>query len=466
MQGITTAAVGMCGSSTYGVNPTLSEWRFQIEKNGISMNIVPFLGHTKPIREHVLKDRSTELVIPTKDEMEHMKKLLALGMKDGAFGMSSGLSTLFPYPEETIELCKVVAKYGGVWHMHMRNGGETVIEGVDELIMVSEKTGVRAIVSHLHALCPENWGKPVEALRKIDSARERGLEVFVDVYPWHFCAMGNALALFVPGGTTSARGHGRIVPEVTLEGLLENIKDQKKWEEMKKEVSDSLEAEHKEFRLRQKKLLEHGIKAPDPYDYKFYEVIVQSKTHPELIGKYLWEVAAYLKMDWRDAIRKIIIDDERETFLSLGGYSEDDVIAVLKHPTTTIECDASARDNPMPIIKPEHPRGYGSFVRVLDRYVNEKKIIPLREAIMKMTSLGAQHLGVRDRGLISEGKFADIVILNPEKVKDLATFRNPSRHPKGIKYVIVNGAVTVAENEHIGTHAGKILNKNLRLDFS
>jgi N-acyl-D-amino-acid deacylase len=459
MQGITSAAVGMCGSSVYGVNPTLAEWRSQIKENGVAMNLVPFMGHRNPIRSHVLGERGTDLVMPTDQEMEEMKALVAKGMEDGAFGMSSGLSTLMPYPEETIELCKVVADYGGIWHEHMRNGGETVIEGVDELIRVSEKSGVRAIVSHLHALCPENWGKPVEGLRKIDAAREKGIEVFVDVYPWHFCAMGNALALFVPGGTTSARGHGRITPDVTLEGLLKDIKDPTKWEEMKKEVGDSLDAEYKEFRKRQLKLLEHGIKAPDPYDYRFYEVVVRSKTHPELIGKYLWEVAAMLKMDWRDAIRKVIIDDEGETFLSLGGYSEDDVIEVLKHPTTTIECDASARDKPMPIIKPEHPRGYGSFARVIERYVREKRIFPLREAVKKMTSLGAQHLGVTDRGLITEGKWADITIFDPETVKDKATFEAPSQYPEGIHYVIVNGVVTVDKGKHTNARAGKVLKK-------
>jgi N-acyl-D-aspartate/D-glutamate deacylase len=445
-QGITTAVSGSCGISVAPISKsfvgrvrhairsrapdpdkvvvdwlTLEEYRQRVEGQGISMNLAHKCGY-ETIKNSVMgaerlgeatgMNEGKYLVMPTDDELKEMKKMAASAMEDGAFAIS---------------------------------------------IMVGREADIPVHLAHFYALMPWNWGKSVECMRLVDEARASGVDVSFDIYPWQYCMMSNPIALFVPGGTMNERTHNKIPVGMTMDDILSDMRDPEKWMAMKEELAEAYEDEYARTAEKQKELLRHGIRMQQIVNPQYAMVIVSSKTHPELVGKYLNEVGEAMGMDWMDAVRKVILDDEGLTHASQGGMREDDTIAVLTHPAGTVSTDGSAMDQPPPATKPPHPRNYGSFPRVLARYVRELGSMSLETAINKFSCLPVRILDIRDRGLLKEGMWADVVVFSPETVRPVGDFADPARYPEGIPYVIVNGQLVIDDGKHTGALPGKVL---------
>jgi N-acyl-D-amino-acid deacylase len=480
--GLVTEGVGNCGSSVAPITEksrealrqrimrrtlgevdvdwfSLSEWISRVEEKGIGINIASYIGHGA-VRSSVmgLEGEGGERVTPTEDEMKEMKTLVNQAMKDGAFGLSTGLIYApgrNALTQEVIELCKVVAKYGGLYASHMRDEGDKLLEAVWEFTEICEKAGVRGVIAHTKSIRRRNYGKSTELIRLVDKARTGGINIILDQYPWQI------------GGTTKSLG-GRFRPDVkTRKELVEKLKDPIEWEKLKASALERREKELKLYEKRKRELEEKGGWAT-PYSREFGGIILYSKAHPELEWKSFQEVAEALGSgDLWEGIRRLLIDDEGWT--SAGGepYSEDDIITILSYPWTTVSTDQYAMDNTKASLQDnadnltmQNPRGWGTYAKILGKYVREVKVLTLEEAIRKMTSLPAQFLGLQDRGLVKEGFWADLVVFNPETVENQATYANPHLFPKGIPYVLVNGEVAIDKGKHTGALAGKVLLNN------
>ncbi|MDH5200208.1 MAG: amidohydrolase family protein [Candidatus Bathyarchaeota archaeon] len=485
-QGVTTVVTGECGGSMYpfdegaqrsveaqlrtrSLDPSkvavdwlsLEDWRRKLEGMGIGVNHIPLVGH-RTIRTRALgNERARGLKMPEPGEIEAEKEILRGAMEDGAFGLSISLSANNVYPEECVEVLKVVKEHGGVFHNHMRSLFYTLRDAVRETIMIAERSGVPGVCSHVYGRKYEGWGKPVEAMRQIQEARDRGVEVVADVYPWPFAACANALSLFVGGGAYDERVHGRLEEGLTVEGMVRDLEESTSWMGMKEELTASWEAENEENERRRRLLWERSrVEAPRTRPVETTPVIAHSKTHHELVGLNFTEVAEALGMDdWLAALRRVIIDDGGATYLGTTMTNEEDRKAVMSRPWTMFESDSSMVDRcpPQPMIKPVHPRGSACAAMILGRHVREQGLMTLEEAVRKMTSLTAQFHGMGDRGLIREGMKADIAVFDPKTVTSNATYAEPCRWATGISTVIVNGRVEYDEGRHTGQLAGKVL---------
>ncbi|MEM5774466.1 MAG: D-aminoacylase [Anaerolineaceae bacterium] len=487
--GVTTEGVGQCGTGAYSfadgyqdtirmelfqfaqVSPdkinvnwrTVGEWRSEVEKQGVGINLAPYIPHGV-VRNSVMgpDGQGGERYEPTEQEMEQMKQLIRESMEEGAFGMSTGLR--YPWgrnctTEEIIELSKVVAEYNGIYISHMRSESDTLIESTHELVRICEEAGIPGSVTHHKAKFPENFGKVNETLRIIDRARARGVDVICDFYPWVHAAEGNLGGVFLPY---------LLAPDMSLEqmqdvlvNVVERITDGETWAKVKAGVHGSFEKENQRNEQRKKDLEKYGITAPALWSQGTFNYIVYSPTYPELEHKNLIEAARILGFDdYLDAARKIYIDDQGATLTAGAIMAEEDVVTVLKHPYSSISTDGAAFDRQPDLTSPivwAHPRNYGTFAKVLGEYARDSKYLRLEEAVRKMTSLPMNFLGITDRGLLREGMWADITIFNADTIQNKATFANPAVYPDGIEYVLVNGAVALDHGRETGSLAGKVL---------
>jgi len=459
-QGVTTDVVGNCGISAAPIKKerlelhkkhfepyseyvswnwsTMGEYFKQLEENGVSMNIAALVGHGT-VRTAVMgfDDRA-----PTKDELDEMKALVEQSMVDGAFGLSTGLvypPSCFASTEEIVELCKVVAKYGGIYATHIRGERETFIEAVREAIYIGEKAGVPVQLSH-NAPKYGAWGKLKESLRIVEEARERGLDVTLDndtQRDWH----GSLTSILPP------RMHSLSIKEI-----IDILKSPSEREKIKQEI-----IEDKIPGFGPVGLVKHG---------KWNKIILFScKRNRNLIGKNFVEIGELRGEDPFDAYLNILIEEEGEAEVIFKEYiSEEDIETLLKHPWVMISTDseATASYGVLKKLSTYYPANYGEYPRVLEKYVREKKLLRLEEAIRKMTSFPAQKLGLMNRGLIREGMWADIVIFDLKKIRDRATNRFPHEYPEGIEYVIINGKIVVEKGIYTGVLAGKVLRHKMR----
>jgi N-acyl-D-amino-acid deacylase len=485
-QGVTTVVTGECGSSMYPLvietgrkavrrrlitgtrDPSkvsvdwgsLGEWRGKLERMGIGVNHIPLVGH-KTVRDQVLgSERGRDLVMPEPDEIEAEREIIREAMRDGAFGVSLGLSANNIYPEECIEVLQAVREHGGVFHNHMRSLFYTLRDAVRETIMIVERSGVPGLCCHVYGRKYEGWGKSIEAMRQIQDARDRGVDIVADVYPWPFSACANALALFIGGGSYDERVHGRMEEGLTVEGLVEALRESRSWEDMRRELMESWEAENEENERRRKLLWERSrIDAPSTRSIETTPVVAYSKTHPELYRMNFAEVAEAMGMDWIAALRQVIIDDEGMTYLGTTTTHPEDRSVVISQPWTMFESDSSMVDEspPQPQLKPVHPRGSACTAMILGHHVREQGHLRLEEAVRKMTSLTTQWHGISDRGLIRAGMKADIAIFDPQTVKHNATYADPCNYATGVSIVLVNGQVEIEGGEYTGALAGKVL---------
>jgi N-acyl-D-amino-acid deacylase len=407
--GVTSIVTGNCGSSKVDV----AKYFRQLDENRVTLNVATLIGHNSVRREAM---GGSFLRAPNPEQLDRMKSLVDQAMKDGAVGLSTGLIYVpgsFAETDEIVALAKVAAEHGGIYASHMRAETVEIFGAINELLTVAREAKIRAELSHIKLSGPTAWGKTAEVLGLLDKARAEGLEVTHDQYAY----------------TASSTGLVQLIPDEALDGgrdaLLARLDDPSQ--------KTGILEEMKKVRQRQGRT-----------DYS-YAVIAKFKADPTLNGLNIPQ-AAKLKRgsDSLDDQIELIFDIERQGGGSAvyHGMAEDDVQAFLRHPFTMVASDGGPRTLGEDI---PHPRSYGNNARVLGRYVRELKVISLPEAIRRMTSLPAQTFRLEGRGVIKPGSAADLVIFDPEKVADVATFEDPHHYAVGFSDVIVNGTPVIRD---------------------
>jgi N-acyl-D-amino-acid deacylase len=445
-QGITTVTMGNCGLSMYPLTQEHKEdlieyllpftsglqidwdWstmdEFLAQLDAVSLNMVPFIGHGS-IRIAIMgfEDRT-----PTEDEFESMKKLLVDAMESGAYGLSTGLGYppgMFTGDKELVDLMNVIKEYGGLCSIHMRDNESNL----DDTIKLGKITGVPIQISHIGYSCGHQrqlrGRHESTTLRKIDEAREGGVDITADIYPYTF---GSSLLTQSIPAWLHVGG---------VQTMLKRLEDPKVRE----------------------RLAEEYEKTGRDFD-KLIVSFVKSEKNKPIEGLSLQKIAEKRSQNVVDTFCDILIDERAEAMNVTFWGNEEDVTTMIQHPAVMPGSDGwiLAPFGPLGAGKP-HPRCYGAFPRYIRRYVREEKVLTLEEAVRRMTSMPASRMGLQDRGLLREGMKADITVFDPENVKDLSTFETPHVYSEGINAVIVNGAITVYNGEHTGALNGKILKK-------
>ena len=411
---------------------TLDEYFKRLDKQGSGVNLGTFVGATQ-VREYVIgyDDRP-----PTPQELEQMKKLVADAMRDGALGLSTSLQYVparFAKTDELVELAKVARQYGGIYATHQRSEANTIDASLDEVFEIAQKAQIPVEIWHLKTAYKKNWGRMPHVLERIKQARDRGLDITADIYP------------YIAGSTALSA----CLPPWALEGgtdkMLARLRDPQTRQRLKNEISQE-QTTWENIYL--------GSGGPGG-------VLIGSVVNRELEplqGKRISEIAEQQKKDPLDAVFDLIIADHGQTGAIYFMMSEDDMRAAMKSPLVSFCTDSGSRatDGPLAGSK-SHRRGWGSYPRILGRYVRDEKLLSLEAAIHKMTGAPAARVGLKDRGLIREGMFADITIFDPAKVIDRATFESPNQYPVGIDYVIVNGKLSVDKGQRTPALAGRVL---------
>ena len=411
---------------------TVGEFLEFLEDKGVSCNIASFVGATT-IRVNALgyEDRA-----PTSEEMKYMKKLVREAMKEGAVGISSSLiyaPAFFADTEELIELCKEVSSYNGIYITHMRSEGEQLLEGIDEVIEIAEKAGIRSEIYHLKAAGRENWPKMNQAIAKIEAARLAGLEITADMY--NYQAAGTGLYATMPQWVQEG-GHDAWVARLKDKKLREQV-----MEEMRKPGKDWENFFH--MTGSAEKIILVGFKN-DSLKY--------------LTGKTLAEVAQMRNTSPAETILDLIIHDNSRVDAIYFLMSEENIRKQIVLPWVSFGSDEQSLAPEGVFLKTNpHPRAYGNFSRLLGKYVRDEKIITLEEAIRKLSHLPAENLKIDKRGLLKAGYFADIVVFDPEKIQDHATFEDPHQYATGVRHVFVNGQQVLKDGEHTGALPGRIV---------
>ena len=411
---------------------TLGEYFQRLEKQGSGVNLATFVGATQ-VREYVVgfDNRS-----PTPAELEQMKQLVAAAMKDGALGVSTSLQYVparFAKTDEIVELAKVARQYGGIYATHQRSEANALDESLNEVFEIARRAQIPAEIWHLKTAYKKNWGRMPQVLAKIQQARERGLDITADIYP------------YIAGSTSLSA----CLPPWALEGgtekMLARLRQPAIREQLKKEITtDSKEWEN----------IYLGSGGASG-------ILIGSVVNRELEalqGKRLSQIAEEQGKDPLDALFDLILADHGQTGAIYFMMSEDDMRAAMRAPFVSFCTDSGARakDGPLAGAK-SHPRGWGSYPRILGRYVREEHLLTLEQAINKMTGLPAARVGLRDRGRLRQGLYADITIFDPRRVLDRATFETPNQYPEGIKYVIINGRISVDDGRRTTALAGRVL---------
>jgi N-acyl-D-amino-acid deacylase len=460
-QGITTATVGQCGSSlapisdeTYtlfkkevdmwsppGVEIDLS-WRSfedylkELEKGKCSMNIAPVVGFgaIRLAGGPGYEDRP-----PTAEEIVKMQSYVEEALDAGAFGMSAGLiysPQVYAKTEEVIELAKIVAKYDKVYFSHIRDEGEKVVEAVEEFIRIVEESGCkRGQIAHHKASGITNWGLSKKTLQIIHEANQRGLDITCDQYPYNR-SMTSLITILPPWVHVGGIG-----------SILKRLSDKNVREKIKNEMEEGL-TDHENFAKHQ------GFE-------KIFIASVKTDKWLEIEGKNIVEITKIHNLeDDFETLFNLILDEKGEVWITIESMGEEDIRRIMTSEYSMIATDGLgvSPKGPLSHGKP-HPRFYGTFPRVLGKYVREEKWLSLEEAIWKMTGFPAKKLRLEERGLIKKNYWADIVIFDPETIIDEATYEEPHRFSTGIEYVIVNGKIAVEKGKQQEVLEGKILRK-------
>ncbi len=416
--GVTTIVAGNCGSSALDVREALD----RIAVAGPTVNFATLIGHNT-VRSAVMGSSERE---PTADELERMKASIAKAMADGAVGFSTGLQYVpgtYAKSAEILELARAAA--GGLYATHMRNEGTALQDAVRESIDVARALGMRLQISHLKVDSPSRWGASAAALRLIDDARAQGVDVRADQYA--YTAGASSLSIRFPSWALEG-GDDRV---------RERLNDASTWVRIKKEMIGLYE--------------ERGFKDLS------WAAVASYRPDPSLNGLSMKDVAQKLEGSTTadaqlEAARKLMIGGGASMVYHF--MSEDDIERIMKHPEVAVASDSGVLQ---PGAGVPHPRGNGNTVRVLGEYVRERKVITLEEAVRKMTSLPARHFGLRDRGEVREGAAADLVVFDPARVRDRATYASPHAAPDGILHVLVNGLFVVRDGEPTAERPGVVL---------
>jgi len=421
LQGVTTVIGGNCGGSPLSIE----EYFDLVNTKSISTNLAVYIGHNT-IRQKVmgLEDRA-----PTAEELSKMENYVQQAMKDGALGLSTGLGYtpgLFSQTEEIIALNKIVGEYDGLYASHIRDQGLGMYESVEETIRIGREGGTRVQISHLKLSIDKLWGETDQLYQVIAKAREEGVEVYSDEYPYIAASTGLSV-IFPPWSLSGGK-------------LNEHLQNPETRERLKKEMFHF--GRMKTYRDR---------------DMLSALQIASFRSNPEYEGKNLREILVLREND-------PTLENGAELVMEMqskGGAScvfflmdEEDVAAIMKYPFNMIGSDGGVTRFGRGI---PHPRSYGTFPRVLGKYVREDKRLALEEAIYKMTGLPAKSLRFEERGVLAPQKLADIVVFDPETISDLATFDNPHQYPTGIKHVFVNGIITIRDGTLTENRGGRVI---------
>jgi N-acyl-D-amino-acid deacylase len=421
-QGVTTIIDGPDGGSPIPIGPFLA----QLEQLPKSINIGTFIGQGS-IREAAIGLANRPA---TSEELEKMRGLVAQGMRDGAFGLSSGLfyvPGVFTPTEEVVDLARTAARAGGIYISHMRDETARVLASVEETILIGERGGLPTQVTHHKVSGRPNWGRSVDTLRLIDDARKRGVDVTLDVYPYTASSTGLAAGLLPPWMLEGGRA-----------GMLQRLKDPATRERARAETMRII-------------IEERG--GGDPQNV----VVSSCDAVPSAVGRNLADLTY-------GGGQPVTIAAAAETLFELiekgdcrgvfHAMSEQDVDRIIRHPVAMI-----ASDGEIPVFgrNAPHPRSYGTFARVLSEYVRNRQLLTIEEAVRKMASLPAQRLKLADRGLLKEGMKADLAVFNPARVRDAATYENPHQYAEGFSRVIVNGVVVFEDGRMTTARPGRVL---------
>ncbi len=445
-QGVTTEIAGNCGYTLFPLAGSFREEkerllrdRYGIEltwedvngffdalaKGGMAVNYATFMGHGS-LRQAVV---GTDDRAASPEEIGRMQELLGAALQSGVMGLSTGLiyaPGMFASPEELIAMCSVVAHWGGVYTTHMRDEGDFLAESVEESITVARASGVSLQISHLKLAYPRNWPKIHQVLSRISEVRAHGLDILADRYP--YTATSTFLSVFFPRW----------------------IKDGSIRENLLQVRGTGREAELRQHLRRQEEKL-------GSWDNILIASVLTEESG-RLVGKTVLQAAREEGRDPFDFIIDLVIRENDQVGMINFSLNEETFKRIILHPLVVIGSDGWAlapygllsRDKP-------HPRSYGTFPRMLGRYVRDERIMSLGRAIEKMTSLTAEKFGISGRGRIQKGWFADLVVFDPARVMDRSTWESPHQYPVGIEQVIVNGRVVIDGGDHTGELPGRIL---------
>jgi N-acyl-D-amino-acid deacylase len=411
---------------------SLHEYFRRLDLQGSGVNLATFVGATQ-VRAYVV---GYDNRAPTPEELEQMKALVAEAMEDGALGLSTSLQYVparFARTDEIVELAKVAKRYGGIYATHQRSEANALDASLAEVFEIARRARIPAEIWHLKAAYRKNWGRMPAVLAKIRAARARGLDVTADVYPY----------------TAASTSLTACLPPWALEGgsekMLARLRERETRERIKADIGrDSNEWEN----------IYLGSGGASG-------VLVGSVVNRELErwqGKRVSEIAREQGKPELDALLDFIAADRGQTGAIYFMMNEDDLRAALREPFVSVCTDSGARaaDGPLAGSK-SHPRGWGSYPRILSRYVRDERLLTLEQAVHKMTGLPAARVGLGERGVLREGAFADITVFDPAHVRDRATFEEPNQYPEGIEYVVVNGQLEVDAGRRTPALAGRPL---------
>ncbi len=421
-QGVTTVIGGNCGGHSYPI----AELFLKLEENGMAVNFGCLVGHNT-IRREVME---LKMEPPTVAEMERMKTLIRQEMEAGALGFSTGLSYLpgaYSDTNELVSLVSAIIPFDGIYTSHIRDQGKKITLGVEEAISVGEKNNVPVLISHIKLAEDAVWGKPEMITEPVENARERGVEVFLDQYPY----------------TATSSGFTSSLPSWCFEGgrekFLERLKDRETYQKIKSYVIERRLTSTKEIDKLKTIYIGRSRKSPDFEGKNLRDILISQKKDPTI-----------------DNAADLIIDIEKN-----GGASgiffqmdETDVEYLMSLPYTMHASDGGVQIVGRGV---PHPRNYGTFPRVIAHYVRDRGVIPIEEAVRKMTSLPAQVFRIRERGMLREGMYADITVFDGKSIKDQATFAEPHQYGKGLRCVIVNGQIVVENDTPTGSLPGMVI---------
>lgn len=432
LMGVTTGISGESGTPVPAEK--ISEYFAGLEKNGIAMNFATYFSATQA-RVAVLGQEARD---PNPEELARMKGIMETAMKAGVIGMSTALiypPASYSKTDQLVELAKVAGRYGGVYSSHIRGEGKDLIESIDEAITIGEKGGLPVEIYHLKAAYQPGWGRLMrEAGERIEAARGRGLDVAADMY------------LYTAGGT----GLSAVVPAWASDGgnakLMERLKDPAIRTRLKNEIKTGSPGWW------------NIVEAAGGWD-QIVLVFAGNKDNERFLNKSIAQIAKEWNKEPADAAFDLLLQGTGRVSALYYMMTESDIETAIKYPWISFGSDAAASAQ---LADPNtagsgHPRGYGNFPRVIAKYVREKKILTLPEAIRKMTSWPATRLRLPSRGLIKEGCWADVVIFDYDKIQDNATYEYPFRTPSGIDFVLVNGQVVIEKGKHTGAKPGKVI---------
>jgi N-acyl-D-amino-acid deacylase len=405
---------------------TLGQYLEFLEKKGISTNITSTVG-AATLRIHTVGYENRP---PATSELDSMKLLLRQAMEEGAVGLSSALEYvpgIFASREELSELCRIVAEYDGLYISHIRNEDDLLLESIDDHIKTAAAAGVRSEIYHFKQVGKSNWDKLEPAVAKIDSARAAGMQIGADMYNY----------------TASSTGFDILMPDWIQEGGFDT------WI---KRLKDPKARKKAGVFIRNKILKKNGTAD------KIMVVGFNNDSLKYLTGKTLSEIAAMRNKSWEETVMDLVIQDNSRVSVVYFSMSEDNVRKQIAIPWMTFCSDGTSSAPEGVFLKSStHPRAYGNFARLLGKYVRDEKVIPLEEAIRKLTSLPAANLKIMGRGLLKPGYFADITIFNADSIRDRATFENPRQYATGMVHVLVNGVPVLEFGEHTGAFPGRVV---------